>query len=49
MYDNMNDSINNVGIAEVEILSWKVKQGDVVNEFDDLCSVQSGFKKLIIK
>jgi 2-oxoisovalerate dehydrogenase E2 component (dihydrolipoyl transacylase) len=29
------------GIAEVEIIEWKVQPGDTVGEFDELCSVQS--------
>lgn len=29
------------GIAECEILKWNVKEGDQVNEFDNLCQVQS--------
>ena len=29
------------GIAEVEIMSWHVKEGDTVAAFDDICSVQS--------
>ena len=29
------------GIAEVEVLKWFVKEGDHVDEFDNLCEVQS--------
>jgi 2-oxoisovalerate dehydrogenase E2 component (dihydrolipoyl transacylase) len=29
------------GIAEVELLKWHVKEGDVVKQFDVLCDVQS--------
>lgn len=29
------------GIAECELISWFVKEGDVVHEFDKLCEVQS--------
>lgn len=29
------------GITEVEMIKWHVKEGDVVEEFDSLCEVQS--------
>lgn len=29
------------GITEVEMIKWFVKEGDVVEEFDNLCEVQS--------
>ena len=29
------------GIAEVEVMQWFVKPGDVVDQFDKLCEVQS--------
>lgn len=29
------------GITEVEMLKWKVAEGDRVDHFDDLCEVQS--------
>jgi 2-oxoisovalerate dehydrogenase E2 component (dihydrolipoyl transacylase) len=29
------------GIAEVEVLQWHVKEGDVVQAFDPVCEVQS--------
>ena len=29
------------GIAEVEVLQWHVKEGDVISQFDLVCEVQS--------
>ena len=29
------------GIAEVEIMSWMINEGDVIDEFDEICEVQS--------
>jgi 2-oxoisovalerate dehydrogenase E2 component (dihydrolipoyl transacylase) len=29
------------GITEVEVIKWFVKEGDTVDEFDNLCEVQS--------
>jgi 2-oxoisovalerate dehydrogenase E2 component (dihydrolipoyl transacylase) len=29
------------GITEVEMVKWFVKEGDIVEEFDNLCEVQS--------
>lgn len=29
------------GITEVEVVKWLVKEGDVIEEFDALCEVQS--------
>lgn len=29
------------GITEVEVVKWFVKEGDVVEEFDKVCEVQS--------
>ena len=33
--------LGGAGIAEVEVLQWHVSVGDVVDDFDPLCEVQS--------